>query len=106
MAQPLEDGKLTLYFKDDGRGLNAQTIKQKAKTIAAFKNMDLDSMSDQKVLSLIFHPRFSTAKQATLAAGRGIGLNLIKSTIEQNGGNLKVRSARGKFCEFIITLPL
>jgi two-component system chemotaxis sensor kinase CheA len=63
-------------------------------------------MSDQKVLSLIFHPRFSTAQMTTMSAGRGIGLNLIKSTIDKNGGSLKVRFARGKFCEFIISLPL
>jgi two-component system chemotaxis sensor kinase CheA len=106
ISSAVEDGKFTLSFKDDGRGLNAQTIKEKAKTIKAFQNMDFDGMTDQRVLSLIFHPRFSTAKETTLAAGRGIGLNLIKATVEKNGGNLKVRSARGKFCEFIITLPL
>jgi len=106
ISSAVEDGKFTLSFKDDGRGLNAETIKEKAKTIAAFKNMDLDSLPDQKLLGLIFHPRFSTAKKTTLSAGRGIGLNLIKSTVEKNGGSLRVRSARGKYCEFIITLPL
>lgn len=106
ISSAVEDGKFTLSFKDDGRGLNAHTIKEKAKSIEAFKNMDFDGMTDQRVLSLIFHPRFSTAKETTFAAGRGIGLNLIKATVEKNGGSLKVRSARGKFCEFVITLPL
>jgi two-component system chemotaxis sensor kinase CheA len=106
IASEVKDSTLTLSFKDDGRGLNVDNIKEKAKTIPAFKNMDLDGMSDQKVLSLIFHPRFSTAQMTTMSAGRGIGLNLIKSTIDKNGGSLKVRFARGKFCEFIISLPL
>jgi two-component system chemotaxis sensor kinase CheA len=106
VSSAIHDGKLTISYRDDGQGLNLQKIKNKARTIETFKDMDLDTMPEQKLLSLIFHPRFSTAEETTLSAGRGIGLNLIKSKIEQNGGNLKVRSARGKFCEFVITLPL
>jgi two-component system chemotaxis sensor kinase CheA len=106
ITSSVQHGNLTISFKDDGQGLNAESIKQKAKEIEAFKSMDLDRLPDRKLLSLVFHPRFSTAGETTLSAGRGIGLNLVKSKIEEHGGSLKVRSASGKSCEFIFSLPL
>ncbi len=106
ITSAVQHGKLTISFKDDGQGLNAKRIKEKAKTIEAFSSMDLDGLPKQKLLSLIFHPRFSTAQATSLSAGRGIGLNLVKSKIEQHGGGLKVRSVPGRLCEFNFTLPL
>jgi two-component system chemotaxis sensor kinase CheA len=106
ISSSVRNGKLTITFRDDGRGLNVQRIREKAKSIAAFSNLDLESMSDQKLVGLIFHPQFTTAAEVSLSSGRGIGLNLIKSVIERSGGSLKIKSVKGKYCEFMITLPL
>ncbi len=62
--------------------------------------------SDDELRRLIFLPGFSTAFRATLHAGRGIGLDLIRDRIEAAGGRIAAHSEPGRFCAFQILLPL
>jgi two-component system chemotaxis sensor kinase CheA len=101
-----ENGKLQILFKDDGQGLNPEEIRSKIRLSEAFKEIDLDSLSPSKVISLIFHPDFSTTKKTDSQAVRGTtGMYAVKAQIEQQGGSLAIRTMPGKSCEFRITLP-
>lgn len=105
MVVKKKDGKIHLTCRDNGQGLDPQVIKQKAQTLEAFQNLPLDSLTDLQLISLIFKPGFSTTSTVDFASGRGIGLSLIKQRLEEYNGELKVRTAKGKFTEFEIILP-
>jgi len=99
------EGKIHITCRDNGQGLDPQTIKQKAQNLEAFQGLPLDSFNDLQLISLIFKPGFSTTSSVNLASGRGIGLSLIKQRLEDYSGELKVRTTKGKFTEFEIILP-
>ena len=98
-----KDGdEITLIYRDDGRGLDLEDIRRKASKIPAFSKMDFDSMNRGRIVNLIFHPGFSTNSSPDLSSGRGMGMNIIKSSVEKIGGKLKVRYTKGKYMEFQI----
>lgn len=101
-----QDGRLHLSYQDDGRGLVPDRIREAARNNPLFNSLEIDKLSDSKIAGLIFHPGFSTAAQAGIHAGRGVGMSLIKSRIESQGGVLKIRSSQGKGLAFDIELPM
>ncbi|HWS55634.1 MAG TPA: chemotaxis protein CheW, partial [Pyrinomonadaceae bacterium] len=62
-------------------------------------------VSEQQALRLIFRPGFSTAERATAVSGRGVGLDAVERAVEQSGGELRVRSERGRGTSFEMRLP-
>jgi two-component system, chemotaxis family, sensor kinase CheA len=90
---------IELIFQDDGGGLDLTALRAKA------EQLGLALGSVEELRRLIFLPGFSTASQATLHAGRGVGLDLLKDRIESAGGRIAVHSEPGRFCAFQILLP-
>ncbi len=89
---------------DDGRGLDAERIRAKAVDqglIAADARL-----SEQEVHQLIFHPGFSTAQTLSAISGRGVGMDVVKRTIEQLRGSIDVASRPGQGTEVTLRLPL
>ncbi|WP_019141923.1 Hpt domain-containing protein [Noviherbaspirillum massiliense] len=99
-----EGNEVVIQFSDDGQGLNIARIRDKAKRVGLLTN-DGD-MSDEDVKDLIFHPGFSTAEQVTELAGRGVGMDVVRSEAIALGGRVVARSEPGKGAQFTITLPL
>ncbi len=100
-----KESRMVIVVRDNGAGLDADAIRGRAKTLPAFVKMNVESLNDAQAMALIFQPGFSTARTTTLNAGRGVGLALVKNRIEENGGRLKVRTGKGKYTEFEISLP-
>ncbi|MFA6507777.1 MAG: ATP-binding protein, partial [Treponemataceae bacterium] len=96
---------LTIKYMDDGQGLNARAIREKAKTIPEFAE-NADSLDANALAKLIFRPGFSTASGTDLSAGRGVGMALVRRRVSEAGGKLTVKSSPGKYLEFAITLPM
>lgn len=90
---------------DDGKGLDVREIEQSALSKKLIKSSELP-LTEEKAFSLLFEPGFSTAKETTEHAGRGVGLDLVKAKVEQLGGNIKVASKPGKGTHFTITIPV
>jgi len=90
--------------QDDGRGLDAQTLRAKAierKLIAP------DAvLSQRELFNLILLPGFSTAKQVTSVSGRGVGMDVVKREIDALGGSLQIASEPGRGTTISATLPL
>lgn len=90
-------------FSDDGKGIDAQVIKEKALKLGLITpDQDLDQ---QEILQFIFHPGFSTAKEVTQISGRGVGLDIVQSGIKALGGHVTVTSTLGKGTAFSIRVP-
>ena len=97
-----EGGEWVLTVRDDGIGLDAQRVRDKLVGLGWYTPPQLASLDDRHVLMQIFKPGFSTASQVSEHAGRGVGLDLVKTQIQQLGARLQLRSTPGLFTEFVI----
>ena len=96
--------EVTIGFSDDGAGLDLERIR--AKALAGGLLDEADEASDQQVTELIFEPGFSTADTLTELAGRGVGMDVVRSEARSLGGRVGVVTERGQGARFTITLPL
>ncbi len=99
------DAAVTLRYSDDGRGIDPERIRAAARLLPEYADT-ADGMNARQLTELIFRPGFSTAASATVGAGRGVGMTLVKRRIAEAGGRLAIRTAPGKYTEFMITLPI
>lgn len=99
-----EGGSIHIAISDDGGGLDREGIVERAKERGVIS--DASSMTNEEVYALIFEPGFSTAKQITSVSGRGVGMDVVKSNIEQLRGNVRIESEKGKGSTFTLVLPL
>ena len=96
--------EVVLTISDDGAGLNYSRIRQKA---VESKLLDpTTDMPDEQLAQYIFISGFSTATEVTQIAGRGVGMDVVRSEITSLGGRLEISSVTGKGTSFTITLPL
>ncbi|MGB6323138.1 MAG: chemotaxis protein CheW, partial [Xanthobacteraceae bacterium] len=101
-----QGGHIIIEIADDGRGLDAARIKAKAIETGLASEADLVGKSDAEICNFIFTPGFSTAAQVTSISGRGVGMDVVRSNIEQIGGTVELKSAAGAGTSFIIKIPL
>lgn len=99
-----EGGKLLIRVKDDGKGLDRERIQNKAVEKGIIKAGV--TLSDQQIHELIFAPGFSTKQAVTEVSGRGVGMDVVKTSVEALGGQIEIKSQFKKGTEFIIQLPL
>lgn len=99
-----EGNEVVIRFNDDGRGLDLQNIRQKALSVGLIGTDE--TPGDAETASLIFEPGFSTANEVTELAGRGVGMDVVRSEAASLGGRVEVSTVEGKGAEFTIRLPL
>jgi len=100
----LENDEITLVISDDGSGINLAKVKQKAIERGMF-SADQE-VSDQALMTVIFEAGFSTADTLSQIAGRGVGLDAVRSDIAALGGRIDVSNAAGLGAMFNIYLPV
>jgi two-component system chemotaxis sensor kinase CheA len=83
IAAAIDQGQLTIKVTDDGRGIDPQTIAS----------------------GILFQPGYSTASEVSEIAGRGVGLDVVKTTVEARGGSVQIQSEPGRGSVFTITVP-
>ena len=99
-----DSGMIVLEVSDDGRGLNTERIREKA---IARGMLDPDAqISEQDIHLLIFEPGFSTAEAVSNLSGRGVGMDVVRSAIDELRGIIEIESVPGQGCTFRIRLPL
>lgn len=94
-----------IEVEDDGKGIDRDKIAEKALELGLIKDKN-DLNSDEKVLEIICSPDFSTRDSADRESGRGVGMSVVKNTIQELGGNLYLSSEKDKGTKFILKLPL
>lgn len=97
-------GNVFIEVSDDGKGLDRESIFNKAIEKGLCKSSD--KLSDQEIYDFIFNPGFSTAKQVTDISGRGVGMDVVKKNVEALRGSVEIYTEKDKGTTFTIRLPL
>jgi len=97
-------GYIYIEVKDDGRGLDRESIISKAINRGLIS--ENHSLGDREIFNLIFEPGFSTAKKVTEVSGRGVGMDVVRRNIEALRGRVDISSKKGEGSVFTIRLPL
>jgi two-component system chemotaxis sensor kinase CheA len=97
---------VVIEIADDGRGLDAARIRAKALESGLASEAEIAAKSLADINNLIFAPGFSTASEVTSISGRGVGLDVVRSNIEQIGGTVDVKSDAARGTSFVIKIPL
>jgi two-component system chemotaxis sensor kinase CheA len=101
-----QSGKVHICIRDNGAGIDAKRLRQKAIEKEILTAEQAASMSDREAIQLIFHPGFSLAKQVTDVSGRGVGMDVVKTNIEKLGGEVDIETEVGLGTTINIKLPL
>jgi len=101
-----EGGQVNIEITDDGAGLNAERIRQKALDRGVITADQAARMNEREVFNLIFLPGFSTAEKVTNVSGRGVGMDVVKTNVENIGGNVDVQSTPGQGTTVRVKIPL
>ncbi|MEX6723838.1 chemotaxis protein CheA [Parapedomonas caeni] len=96
--------RILITISDDGRGLDRARIRRRAEENGLIAPEA--ELTDPELLQLIFQPGFSTAAQVTNVSGRGVGMDVVKKTIETLRGAIDVRSRPGAGTDIVLSLPL
>jgi two-component system chemotaxis sensor kinase CheA len=96
--------QIVITVADDGRGLNARKILDKAKS-RGIVSPDAEP-SQQEILNLIFQPGFSTADRVTDVSGRGVGMDVVFRQVQKLRGRVEIQTELGRGSTFLIRLPL
>lgn len=97
---------IVVTLEDDGRGINTDKIREKVINQGLRTMEEAKTMSDEELHLMIFEAGFSTAAQVTEFSGRGVGMSMVRETIEQQQGKIKIHSKRGEGCKFILEIPI
>src|SRR5207244_68518 len=101
-----QGGHIIIDIADDGRGLDTRRIKAEVLAKGLASEAELETMPEALIHKFIFAPGFSTADKVTSVSGRGVGMDVVRSNIEQIGGTIDVKSALGQGASFTIKIPL
>ena len=101
-----EGGHIVICIADNGRGLNTERIKAKAVANGLASEADVEKMSESQIHKFIFAPGFSTAAAVTSVSGRGVGMDVVRTNIDQIGGTIDIKSVAGEGTSVTIKIPL
>ena len=95
---------IVIEIKDDGKGINTDDIL--AKAIDRGLAQEGQNLSESEIISFIFNPGFSMAKEISDVSGRGVGLDVVKNSIDKLKGKMDIKTTLGEGSSFKIVLPL
>jgi two-component system, chemotaxis family, sensor kinase CheA len=101
-----EGGHIIICIADNGRGLNTEKIKAKAVANGLVTEAELEKMTEAQIHKFIFAPGFSTASAVTSVSGRGVGMDVVRTNIDQIGGTIDIKSVAGEGSSVTIKIPL
>ena len=101
-----EGGHIIICIADNGRGLDTERIKAKAISNGLVSEAELEKMTESQIHKFIFAPGFSTAASITSVSGRGVGMDVVRTNIDQIGGTIDVKSVAGEGSSVTIKIPL
>lgn len=97
---------VSLTFSDDGRGISVPAVKKKAIAKGIISREKADNLNDHQILDLIFDSGFSTKDEVSRISGRGVGMDIVKSSINQINGQIELESSKNKGTKIKIKVPI
>ena len=97
-------GEVLITIRDDGHGIDRVRVRAKAEAQGLVQPGQ--ALSDHELLQMIFHPGFSTAAKVTNLSGRGVGMDVVKRTIESLRGTIDIQSVPGEGSTVTLRIPL
>ena len=88
----LQTGNVQVIIEDDGRGLDSEKIKRIAITKGIMTEQEISKMTQNEIYELIFRPGFSTAQVVSETSGRGVGMDVVLTSLRKIGGNVHLQS--------------
>jgi len=101
-----EAGRVNIKISDDGKGVDIDRIRKKVVEKGLKSDAELEIMTTQEILNLVFLPGFSTMDKADDVSGRGVGMDVVKTSIEKIGGSFEFESKPGEGTTILLQLPL
>lgn len=101
-----ESDRVIIEIIDDGKGIDPGVIKRKAYEKGLIDESQLERMSDKEAINLVFAAGFSTADKVSDLSGRGVGMDVVRSALENVGGTVNLFSNKGKGTTLRLALPL
>ena len=101
-----EQGQIAIELQDDGRGIDADAVRESAVRKGVISQEAADRLSPAEAVELIFEPGLTTAKQTTEVSGRGVGMDIVRRGIESLNGHVEVMTDPGQGTTFTMRLPL
>jgi len=97
---------INIELSDDGRGFNAESIKEKAVSSGLATREELEKTDQTEIYNYVWHPGFSTAEKVTAVSGRGVGMDIVKSVVEGMGGRVSIKSTLTQGTVFQLQIPM
>ncbi|MXR42845.1 chemotaxis protein CheA [Halobaculum sp. WSA2] len=101
-----ERDHVTIVVEDDGGGIEADALREKAVEEGVKSRAEVEAMSDSEARELVFHPGFSTNDEVTDVSGRGVGMDVVRTTVKDLDGSVTLDSTPGEGTRFEIKLPV
>lgn len=100
------ENHILIDVEDDGSGIDIARVRDVAVGRGLIRPEEVEYLADKDVLDLLFSPGFSSAEKITGVSGRGIGLDIVRTSVKRLGGTVEVTTQRGQGTKFTLTLPL
>jgi two-component system chemotaxis sensor kinase CheA len=101
-----ERGRVVIEVQDDGRGIDPERVKESAVARGAISREQAAALSEKDAIQLIFQPGLSTSTEISDFSGRGVGMDVVRTNIQNLGGQIDVKTAIGDGTTLLIHLPL
>ncbi len=98
--------EIVIEVSDDGRGIDTRRVIAKAIEKGIVPATDAWRLGEKEALELIFHPGFSTAESVTELSGRGVGMDVVQTTLERLKGSVSIETKAGQGTTFLLKVPL
>ena len=98
--------RVEIEITDDGSGLDADRIRQEAIGAEVLTASEAEDLDDDSVYDLVFHPGLSTADEVTDVSGRGVGMDVVRRTVDELNGRVQIESEPGEGTTVTMTLPV
>lgn len=101
-----EDGQVAIAISDDGKGIDPEGVRRKAIQNGVMSADEANALSREQAIQLIFHPGLSTAEKVTHVSGRGVGMDVVRTNIEDINGTIDLQSEPGQGTTVLLRIPL
>ena len=100
------ENRVIIDVEDDGSGIDVARMKEVAIAKGFIRPEETESLQDKEALNLLFEPGFSSTEEVTGLSGRGVGLDVVRTSAKKMGGTVEAETQKGKWTRFNIELPL